>query len=146
MKPICPHCKQSMSSIEVDDINLTVLRIPRWKGAVFSCPHCRKILNAQINPISVSHDTTNAILRQYPASRRPGACEWPTVPGREGSVRRSGAENSREVHRSGLPGGIGLCSVVPRFQRSRRRRLQDHDIPSANCRKQTTPGGDKAQH
>lgn len=54
----CPHCKRSISSVELKDISCNVNMEPKWNGITYVCPHldCSSIISVQIDPIAIKTD------------------------------------------------------------------------------------------
>jgi hypothetical protein len=66
---ICPHCKESIVSVDVEAITIT-FGLKAFRGLSFSCPHteCHAVLTVQIDPASQRND----LLQAIGAGRRQG--------------------------------------------------------------------------
>jgi transcription elongation factor Elf1 len=60
----CPHCNELVSKVNLDAVECSGLRT-----ILFSCPHCQKILNVQIDPIAIKTDIIAAIQNIYGNNR-----------------------------------------------------------------------------
>lgn len=60
MAGICPHCENMVSSVKVELVNSIESSGSNWKSALFSCPHCNKVLNISFD--ATSH--TKHIIKQ----------------------------------------------------------------------------------
>jgi phage terminase large subunit GpA-like protein len=58
----CPHCEKPVSQIEIEDVDMTVLSRPQLKGFAYLCPHCRKILSVQVNPLILQDNLLKRIV------------------------------------------------------------------------------------
>lgn len=61
----CPHCERPISQLEVDDIHLTVDGRATWMGMSYGCPHCRKIVSVQMNPLTLAEDTAKEVAKKF---------------------------------------------------------------------------------
>lgn len=57
----CPKCEKSVMHVTVEDLPIHVGFEPRWKGAVYLCPHCKSILSVGIDPIAIKTDILKAL-------------------------------------------------------------------------------------
>lgn len=55
----CPKCEKLITSINLEDIEITHLSQPRWKGISHLCPFCQSILGVQIDPIVTKANVDN---------------------------------------------------------------------------------------
>jgi len=60
---ICPHCDSRITNLTLEEVTSSVFMGTQWKTIVYVCPHCKKIISAQIDPIAIKADTINAIKR-----------------------------------------------------------------------------------
>ncbi|RKY08808.1 MAG: hypothetical protein DRP65_08625 [Planctomycetota bacterium] len=49
MDSVCPHCENIVSSAKVELVDSVETFGTRWKSALFSCPHCNKVLNVSFD-------------------------------------------------------------------------------------------------
>lgn len=56
----CPHCNELVLRVNLDKVESSALGGP-WNTILYSCPHCQKVLNVQIDPIAIKTDIIEAI-------------------------------------------------------------------------------------
>jgi hypothetical protein len=66
----CPYCQKAIIQIEVEDVDVTVLHQPRYKGFAYLCPACRAVLSVQLNPLALETDTVNRVAQSL--QKQPG--------------------------------------------------------------------------
>jgi len=57
----CPHCNKSVLSVNLEKVESSALFGPKWNTIIYSCPHCQKVLNVQIDPVALKTDIIAAI-------------------------------------------------------------------------------------
>jgi transposase-like protein len=60
----CPYCNASITSLEVDDVDLMVNFAPRWKGFSYGCPSCHKTISVQMNPLTLQTDIADEVVER----------------------------------------------------------------------------------
>lgn len=63
MAGICPHCENMVSNVNVELVDSTEPSGKSWKSALFSCPHCRKVLNVSFDATSQSEYIIDRITK-----------------------------------------------------------------------------------
>ncbi len=63
MAGICPHCENMVSSIKVEIVDSIEPSGNIWKSALFSCPHCSKVLNVSFDATSHTKHIINQIKK-----------------------------------------------------------------------------------
>lgn len=58
----CPHCDKMVSYLNLEAITSSVFMGTKWNTIAYVCPHCQKIINAQIDPIAIKTDTINETI------------------------------------------------------------------------------------
>ena len=59
----CPKCDRLLTSVQVENINVTESGRTRWKGGSFLCPYCRAILSVGLDPLALKADIVSEILK-----------------------------------------------------------------------------------
>ena len=49
MAGICPHCEKIVSNAKVELVDSVEPLGTHWESALFSCPHCHKVLNVSFD-------------------------------------------------------------------------------------------------
>jgi phage FluMu protein Com len=52
----CPKCDKLITSVQMDDVSITVGFTPKWQGSSYYCPHCKAVLGVCINPLLVEEE------------------------------------------------------------------------------------------
>ena len=66
----CPYCNNTILSINLEKVQSSALcSMPPWNTILYSCPHCQKVLNVQIDPIAIKTDIIEATQKIYDNNR-----------------------------------------------------------------------------
>ncbi|MGB6371157.1 MAG: hypothetical protein WBF68_09015 [Atribacterota bacterium] len=57
----CPHCNKPVLRVNLDEVKSSVVFGASWRTILYSCPHCQKVLNVQIDPVALKTDIIAAI-------------------------------------------------------------------------------------
>lgn len=61
---ICPHCKEKIANVKVQDIDMKYDPMVQWRGYSYQCPSCKSVLGVQMNPITLDEGLKNDILKE----------------------------------------------------------------------------------
>jgi hypothetical protein len=60
---MCPHCNAAIASVNVLQIPVNALFLHEpWRGVLYTCPACGKVLSAAIDPIAIKTHIVDEIL------------------------------------------------------------------------------------
>ena len=59
----CPKCDRVITDVCVEDVSISVVFQPKWKGFSYACPHCRAILGVQMNPLTLNDDLAHKVKK-----------------------------------------------------------------------------------
>jgi hypothetical protein len=65
----CPFCNASITSLEVDDVDLMVNSSPTWRGFSYGCPFCHKTIAVQMNPLTLQSDIADEVVQKISQRR-----------------------------------------------------------------------------
>ena len=65
----CPYCESVLTEVRTEHINVGQYPEQQWHGISCVCPRCHKILNVQIDQISVMNDTVEKLFAKLRAGR-----------------------------------------------------------------------------
>jgi phage FluMu protein Com len=57
----CPHCNELVLRVNLDKVESSALSGGSWNTILYSCPHCQKVLNVQIDPVALKTDIITAL-------------------------------------------------------------------------------------
>ncbi len=57
----CPKCEATLSSVNIEHVDVSQNFQSRWHGVSYTCPHCRTILSVSIDPISLKADIVKEV-------------------------------------------------------------------------------------
>jgi hypothetical protein len=61
---LCPYCKTTLSSVNIEGIDGNVSYTPSWKAITYSCPFCQSILSVQIDPVALKTDIVDEVIKK----------------------------------------------------------------------------------
>ena len=57
----CPHCNELVLRVNLDKVESSALSGVSLNTILYSCPHCQKVLNVQIDPVALKTDIITAL-------------------------------------------------------------------------------------
>ncbi len=57
----CPKCDKTVTSVRLEDVEVTVGFESRWRGITYCCPWCSAVLSVQIDPVALKTDIIQGI-------------------------------------------------------------------------------------
>lgn len=60
----CPGCGNTVTSVNVEDVDVAVGLQPQWRGVSYVCPHCRIVLGVEIDPIALKSDIVSGVAKK----------------------------------------------------------------------------------
>jgi hypothetical protein len=60
----CPHCKEVVSSVRIEDIDINLGPGIDWQGVSYCCPSCDAVLSVQIDPVALKTDIINVLVEE----------------------------------------------------------------------------------
>jgi len=57
----CPYCNEPVLRVNLDKVESSALFGTSWNTILYSCPHCQKVLNVQIDPVALKTDIIAAL-------------------------------------------------------------------------------------
>jgi hypothetical protein len=65
----CPKCAQLLTNVKVERIDVSEGLTKRWKGVSFVCPYCYAILSVGLDPVALTADLVDEILKKLDHKR-----------------------------------------------------------------------------
>lgn len=57
----CPHCKQSIGHVEIQDVKVAPIMQQGFHGCAYLCPRCKAVLSVGIDPLVLQKDTVDML-------------------------------------------------------------------------------------
>jgi hypothetical protein len=57
-----PHCGKTLSSVNIEHIDITEGLQVKWHGASFVCPWCNVVLSVGLDPIAIKADIVSEVV------------------------------------------------------------------------------------
>jgi hypothetical protein len=59
----CPHCEKTISTAEVETIDIQAGSQATYKGVSYLCPYCRCVLSVSMDQIALNADLVSRLLK-----------------------------------------------------------------------------------
>lgn len=60
----CPKCGEVVSSVRIEDVDVSLSSQITWRGVSYCCPSCNAVLSVQIDPVALKTDIINVIMEE----------------------------------------------------------------------------------
>lgn len=60
----CPHCKEVIASVRIEDIDINLGPGIDWQGVSYCCPSCDAVLSVAIDPVALKTDIINVLIEE----------------------------------------------------------------------------------
>jgi hypothetical protein len=61
---LCPHCASVVQQMRLETMTIeSADGKDRWKGTAYACPHCYKILGAELDPVAIAAEITRDVRK-----------------------------------------------------------------------------------
>jgi len=61
---ICPYCKERVTKVKVEDVDMEFDQRFIWRGYSYQCPSCKSVLGVQLNPHTLNVELKDDILKE----------------------------------------------------------------------------------
>ncbi len=59
----CPKCDKILTSVKIENVDVKLGMSNAWHGVSYSCPYCRAILSASIDPVALKTDIVKEVVK-----------------------------------------------------------------------------------
>ena len=59
----CPQCGRIITSVTLEDVDVSIGGEPKWRGITYSCQHCHCVMSAGIDPLTLKTEIVREVTQ-----------------------------------------------------------------------------------
>jgi len=63
-KGTCPKCDETISSVDIEHVDIKEGPLTKWHGVSLLCPYCSCVLGVSVDPVGLKDDIVELVVAQ----------------------------------------------------------------------------------